>query len=305
MGAPRDARAARLRQRGRQADRRRPQRAPGVRPATNTQGNTSLSATGPYTWTPDKLFGFYYPDEQRRRRRPAGHRVPALARDVQRHVAELPRRHRPPVGGVGVTGTTARTPARRSRPKAGGLFDGMSADRRRRGAGQRPEPGRRRHAAAAGQAPLRLRNWAAVGAANEPLRAETHRGRLHHDPGRRHATGGAIISTRDAVTFGFGLEQVDRGHAQRAASSAASSYLLPDRRRTPRAPTIVGFKYPADELRRRRPADPVELELTAYDERGDMEQVDLYANGALVATTRGLSRSSSATRRRPRPSARR
>ena len=28
-------------------------------PFTSTQA--SLSATGPYTWTPDKIFGFYYP----------------------------------------------------------------------------------------------------------------------------------------------------------------------------------------------------------------------------------------------------
>ena len=26
-----------------------------------TSTSSSLSATGPYTWTPDKLFGFYYP----------------------------------------------------------------------------------------------------------------------------------------------------------------------------------------------------------------------------------------------------
>ena len=28
---------------------------------TFTSTSASLSATGPYTWTPDKLFGFYYP----------------------------------------------------------------------------------------------------------------------------------------------------------------------------------------------------------------------------------------------------
>ena len=45
-------------------------------------------------------------------------------------------------------------------------------------------------------------------------------------------------------------------------------------------PTIVGYKYPTN-LSTATPRDPVELELTAFDERGDMDRVDLYADGAL------------------------
>ena len=56
------------------------------------------------------------------------------------------------------------------------------------------------------------------------------------------------------------------------------SYLLPATADTT-APTVVGFKYPADNSTA-TPADPVELEVTAFDERGDMKQVHLYADGA-------------------------
>ena len=42
---------------------------------TFTSTSTSLSATGPYTWTPDKLFGFFYPPNNDGRRRPARHRL--------------------------------------------------------------------------------------------------------------------------------------------------------------------------------------------------------------------------------------
>ena len=45
-------------------------------------------------------------------------------------------------------------------------------------------------------------------------------------------------------------------------------------------PTVVGFKYPTN-LSTATPRDPVELELTAFDERGDMDRVDLYADGVL------------------------
>jgi hypothetical protein len=62
------------------------------------------------------------------------------------------------------------------------------------------------------------------------------------------------------------------------------SYLLPATADTT-PPTIVGFKYPA-ALSTATPQDPVEVELTAYDERGDMDYVDLKGpDGALVQRT--------------------
>ena len=64
------------------------------------------------------------------------------------------------------------------------------------------------------------------------------------------------------------------------------THLLPTTADTT-PPTIDGFKYPAN-LSIATPRDPVELELTAFDERGDMDNVDLNADGQLVHD-RGLS----------------
>ena len=62
------------------------------------------------------------------------------------------------------------------------------------------------------------------------------------------------------------------------------SYLLPTTADTT-PPTIVGFKYPT-AAPTATPQDPVEIELTAYDERGDMDYVDLKGpDGALVQRT--------------------
>jgi hypothetical protein len=126
---------------------------------------------------------------------------------------------------------------------------------------------------------LRLRNW---GPTNEPLRAE----RIEADyatPITYPTSGGAIISTRDAVTFGFGLEQLS-GPARDEVVRRSLAYLLPTTADTT-PPTIVGFKYPT-QLATATPQDPVEIELTAYDERGDMDYVDLKGpDGQLVQRT--------------------
>ena len=126
--------------------------------------------------------------------------------------------------------------------------------------------------------PLRLRNW---GPTNEPLRAE----RVEADyatPVTYTTSGGAIISTRDAVTFGFGLEQVDQATRNELVRRALL-HLLPTTADTT-APTIVGFKYPPN-LSTATPRDPVDIELTAFDERGDMDYVDLKVGGQLIQRT--------------------
>ena len=45
-----------------------------------TSTSASLSATGPYTWTPDKLFGFSYPPNNEGDDDLPRHRLAALAR---------------------------------------------------------------------------------------------------------------------------------------------------------------------------------------------------------------------------------
>ena len=89
--------------------------------------------------------------------------------------------------------------------------------------------------------PLRLRNWAAGGNTNEPVRQERIEADYTTDPAQ-NATGGAIISTRDSVTFGFGLEQVDTTTRSELLKRSLS-YLVPTTADTT-APTIVGYKWP-------------------------------------------------------------
>ena len=54
------------------------------------------SATGPYTWTPDKLFGFYYPDNNGGDDDLPGHRVPrsrATSNDTWQNYLGVSGRH--------------------------------------------------------------------------------------------------------------------------------------------------------------------------------------------------------------------
>jgi len=133
--------------------------------------------------------------------------------------------------------------------------------------------------------PLRLRDW---GPTNEPLRAE----RIEADyatPITYPTTGGAVLSTRDSVTLGFGLEQLSQAQRNEVVKRAMTHLLPTTPDTTP--PTISGFKYAGtDPTKPNGPVtattnDPVELELTTFDERGDMDKVELYADGALYATT--------------------
>ena len=84
------------------------------------------------------------------------------------------------------------------------------------------------------------------------------------------------------MTFGFGLEQVSTADRSELLKRSLN-YLLPTTPDTT-APTIVGFKWPAEGFTA-TPADPVEADVTAYDNSGDMEYVNLYADGRLVGTS--------------------
>ena len=164
-------------------------------------------------------------------------------------------------------------------PKAGGILAGMASAGHRPERDQRAQPGGRRDGTAAG---ARRRCVCATGrATNEPLRAE----RVEADyatPIAYPTTGGAVLSTRDAVTFGFGLEQLSQAQRNEVVKRAMTHLLPTTADTTP--PTINGFKYPANNYVATT-NDPVDLELTAFDERGDMDKVELYADGQYVATT--------------------
>ena len=116
---------------------------------------------------------------------------------------------------------------------------------------------------------------------NEPLRQERIEADYATTPAQ-NATGGAIISTRDAVTFGFGLEQVDAATRSELLKRSLS-YLRADhgRHHGRRRSSATSSRRPNSMA---TPADPIEVDVTAYDDRGDMKQVNLYADGALVGT---------------------
>jgi hypothetical protein len=92
------------------------------------------------------------------------------------------------------------------------------------------------------------------------------------------------VSTRDTVTFGFGLEQVDQA-TREALVAKAFGYLLPSAVDST-APSAT-FTYPA-ELTPVTAVDPVDIEVKAFDERGDIKEVRLYAGNALVTAKRSF-----------------
>ena len=92
--------------------------------------------------------------------------------------------------------------------------------------------------------------------------------------------GGFALSTADTVTFGFGLEQVDTA-TRNALVARAMQHLLPTTPDTT-APTPVAFKWPSADGFVSTPRDPVEVDVTAADERGDLKEVRLLADGVLV-----------------------
>ena len=208
---------------------------------TSTQ-HRACRRTGPYTWTPDKLFGFYYPPNNGGDDDLPGTaflRSRTTSNDTWQNYLGVVGRQ----GGVGVdrgTVSYAGAPVARQgrRPVRRHGADHASIDR----AGQRPEPERRRHAAAAAAHPAAPAQLGRGGATNEPLRQERIEADYATDPAQ-NATGGAIISTRDAVTFGFGLEQVDADARATSCVKRSLSYLLPTTADTT-PPTIVGYKYP-------------------------------------------------------------
>ena len=249
---------------------------------TFTSNGSSLSATGPYTWTPDQLFGFYYPPNNAGDDDIAGtafQRSRGTSNDTwQNYLGVIGYQ-----AGIGVTlssSANATNPNIANAPvaaKAGGIFDGMPPIVIDQAAGNDPNQATDGSALPLAKIPTRLRAW---GPTNEPLRAETVEADYATTPALT-TNGGAIVSTRDSVAFGFGLEQVDEATRNELVKRSLA-YLLPATADTT-PPAIVGWKYPQDGFTA-TPFDPVEAELTAYDERGDMKEVSLYANGTLVQT---------------------
>ena len=251
-----------------------------------TNNNPALNATGPWTWTPDKLWGFFYPENNGGDDDFAGtafQRSRGSSNDTWQNYLGVVGRQ----SGIGVatstsTATNNNNPVIAGYPvaaKAGGLFDGMAPI-----VIDESATGDVNESAAGVPLPLpkqasRLRAW---GASNEILRKE----RVEADfvqPIAYPGDAGAIVSTRDSVTFGFGLEQVS-SEVRSELLKRSLAHIVPAAADTT-PPVAVGWKYPAD-FSTATPLDPVETELTAYDERGDMDKVELYLGSQLLQTAR-------------------
>jgi murein tripeptide amidase MpaA len=124
------------------------------------------------------------------------------------------------------------------------------------------------------KSPTRLRNISSI-TAQRPFRQE----RVEADyTGQTTANGGAIISTRDSVAIGFGLEQVT-STTRNELVRRMFAHLLPTSADTA-APTVTWLR--PDENATVPVVDPVEIEVEAVDERGDVKEVRLSVGGQLV-----------------------
>ena len=243
--------------------------------SSNCTGNPGLNSYSNYSWWQDPVYGFDYPPNQ------AGD-------DDRPHTAffrelDMPNDwgqwwlgfgHR--CEGVGTTNLVSSVVM----PSAGGLLDGMApfALDTSTGSGATQEPTQDALTGAADprmKVPTRLRAMS-THTAQRPLRQE----RIDADyAGMPNTNGGAIISTRDSVSLGFGLEQIPSPTIRNAVVQRALAHLLPTAADAA-APTVTWLR-PGDGATINA-ADPVEIEVEAVDERGDMKETRLLVGGELV-----------------------
>ena len=143
-----------------------------------TSTSASLSATGPYTWTPDKLFGFFYPPNNSGDDDYPGtayQRSRTISNDTWQNYLGVVGRQ----AGSGVTGTKFDTAP--ITPKDGLDLRGHDALHGRRDRGQRPTQNADGTALPLAKSPLRLRTGAHLG--QRAAAPGDGAGRLHHDAG--------------------------------------------------------------------------------------------------------------------------
>ena len=236
-------------------------------------GNTSLSATGPYQWAPDKLPGFFYPENNG-----GDDDLPGTAFQRYRGISnDTWQNYLGAVGrGTGSGYGQSTYNGQPIEPVAGSIFAGVGPITVDSGSGNDPNQDANGVPAPRAKSPTRLRNWSGI-SVQEPLRQE----KIELDVTTPQTqAGGFALSTADTVTFGFGLEQVGTG-TRNALVARAMQHLLPTTADTT-APIPVAFKWPAADGFVSTPRDPVEVDVTAADARGDLKEVRLLADGELV-----------------------
>ena len=88
------------------------------------------------------------------------------------------------------------------------------------------------------------------------------------------------MTTRDSVAVGFGLEQVVDPAQRDELVRRMMAHLLPTTADAA-APTVTWLR--PDDGATVNAADPVEIEVEAFDERGDLKEVRLSVGGTQVA----------------------
>ena len=237
---------------------------------------TGLNSYSGYSWWQEPVYGFNYPPDQTGdddRPHTAFFRELDISNDWAQWFLGVGARQ----GGIGTTTYNAAAVT----PSTGGLLAGMSPITldTTAGAGDTLEPSQN---AATGmpearpKSPTRLRNISSI-TTNRAFRQE----RIEADyAGQTTANGGAIISTKDSVSIGFGLEQIADSATRNELVRRTLAYLLPTTADTT-APTVTWLRPSFGATV--SVADPVEVEVEASDDRGDIKEVRLSVNGQPVA----------------------
>ena len=231
--------------------------------------STGLNTYSGLTYRTDQFYGFFYPPNNSgddRRPHTAFQELVDVSNDVEQYYFGATARQ----GGYGTTTFNASQVL----PATGGLFDGMAPITLDTSSGNDPNQDVNGVAQPRAKSPTRLRNWSSV-AAQKPLRQERIELDVSSPPTQ---AGGVALSTRDTVTFGFGLEQVAAATRNELVRRSLA-YLLPTTPDTT-APTVA-YTYPAEGATA-TPQDPVEIDVDAVDERGDMKEVRLYIGDQLI-----------------------
>ena len=221
-------------------------------------GGTGLTSYSGYTWWQDPVYDFVYPPGQTGdddRPHTAFFRELDISNDWSQWWLGVGGRQ----GGVGSTtfnasrGAAVRAPGASSRGMPAFALDTTP------GSGATEEPTQNAGTGAAeprAKAPVRLRSITSV-TAQRPFRQE----RVEADyAGQATANGGAVISTRDSVAIGFGLEQIADGPTRNELVRRVMAYLLPTAADS--AAPVVTWLRPGDGATVDA-ADPVEIEVEA------------------------------------------
>jgi hypothetical protein len=233
--------------------------------------STALNDLTDYSYRSPQFYGFNYPanpfiDDQVKHT--AHQELIDVSNDVEQYYFGAVANQ----GGYGSTSTTFNSGA--IAPRAGSIFDGMGPIVLDVSSGNDPNQDANGVSMPRAKLPLRFRNWSSV-AAQKPLRQETIALDFATPPGQ---SGGVALTTRDTVSLGFGLEQVNED-TRNELVRRSMLHLLPEGEDTT-APTVA-FTYPAAGATV-TPLDPVEVEVDAVDERGDMKETRLFAGDELV-----------------------